>query len=382
MWIVRIALSRSYTFVGLRGGWQLNAEPNTGLDTHTLLKHRKGKWMKRHLFAATLAFCLPFGPAWAAGNQPVRLVSTTPLPAIPGGDFDHFAVDLKGNRLYVVAEEYGSIEVFNLRSGEHLRSVRDVVKSPRKIIYLADKNQLLVADAGSSACLVLDADTLQSVATIPLEAGPDAGVYDPHTRILYVGNGGRAAHKESSYVPAISVDEKKVLNRVEVPAASLKTLVLDEHMRKLYATMRDKNQVAVIDLQTNTLETKFSDPSLRTDSAMAADFAHHRLFVGNRKPGQLLVLDSQTGKSVATLPTGETSDDITYDASKQLVYITSDDGLDVVREISPDRYEAVQHVDTLGGKTSVYVPSLKRLYVVHTKGPRADVAGLQTFSVE
>jgi DNA-binding beta-propeller fold protein YncE len=338
--------------------------------------------MKPHLFAATLAFCLPFGPAWAAGNQPVRLVSTTPLPEITGGDFDHFAADLKGNRLYVVAETYGSIEVFDLRSGKHLRSVRDVVKSPRKILYLADKNQLFVADAGSSACLVLDADTLQTVATIPLEAGPDAGIYDPHTRIFYVGNGGRAAHKESSYVTAISVDEKRVLNRVEVPAATLKTLVLDERARKLYATMRDKNQVAVIDLQTNKLERTFSDPSLHTDSAMAADFAHHRLFVGNRKPGQLLVLDSQTGKPVATLPTGETSDDITYDASNRLLYITSDDGLDVVRELSPGQYEAVQHVDTFGGKTSVYLPSLKRLYVVHTKSPRADVAGLQMFSVE
>ena len=179
-----------------------------------------------------------------------------------------------------------------------------------------------------------------------------------------------------------SESDRRIRTARLTPAGVTERSVLDERTRKLYATMRDKNKVAVIDLQTNTLETTFSDPSLRTDSAMAADFAHHRLFVGNRKPGQLLVLDSQTGKSVATLPTGETSDDITYDASKQLVYITSDDGLDVVREISPDRYEAVQHVDTLGGKTSVYVPSLKRLYVVHTKGPRADVAGLQTFSVE
>jgi hypothetical protein len=115
---------------------------------------------------------------------------------------------------------------------------------------------------------------------------------------------------------------------------------------------------------------------------MAADFEHRRLFIGNRKPGQLLVLDSQTGKLVATLPIGETSDDMTYDASKRLLYITSDDGLDVVRELSPDRYETVQHVDTFGGKTSVYVASLKRLFVAHTKGPHADVAGLQMFSVE
>jgi hypothetical protein len=41
----------------------------------------------------------------------------------------------------------------------------------------------------------------------------------------------------------------------------------------------------------------------------------------------------------------------------------------------------VQHVDTLGGKTSVYVPSLRRFYVVHTKGEQAAEAGLQVFKV-
>jgi YVTN family beta-propeller protein len=338
--------------------------------------------MKLQLFAPTLALCLPLGTAYTAGNQPLRLVGSTPLPEIPGGDFDHFAVNLAGNRLYVVAEVYGSIEVFDLHSGAHLRSARGVVKSPRKILYVPKSNQLFVADAGSSSCLVLDAKTLNTVATIPLEAGPDAGVYDPETRIFYVGNGGRASHSGISYVTAISVDQKKILNRVEVPAATLKTLVLDEQSRKLYATMRDKNQVAVIDLQTNALETTFADPSLHTDSAMAADFEHRRLFIGNRKPGQLLVLDSQTGKPVSTLPTGETSDDMTYDATNRLLYITSADGLDVVRELSPDHYESVQHVDTFGGKTSVYVPSLKRLFVVHTKGPHADEAGLQMFSVD
>jgi hypothetical protein len=41
----------------------------------------------------------------------------------------------------------------------------------------------------------------------------------------------------------------------------------------------------------------------------------------------------------------------------------------------------VQHVDTLGGKTSVYVPSLKQFYVVHTKSAQVPEAGLQVFKV-
>jgi len=38
-------------------------------------------------------------------------------------DFDHFAVDLQGNRLFLAAEDHGTLEVFDLRTGKHLRSV-------------------------------------------------------------------------------------------------------------------------------------------------------------------------------------------------------------------------------------------------------------------
>jgi len=45
---------------------------------------------------------------------------------LPGysGDFDHFAVDLEGNRLFLAAEDHGTLEVFDLHTGKHLRSVK------------------------------------------------------------------------------------------------------------------------------------------------------------------------------------------------------------------------------------------------------------------
>jgi hypothetical protein len=72
---------------------------------------------------------------------------------------------------------------------------------------------------------------------------------------------------------------------------------------------------------------------------------------------------------------------MTVDAAHRHLYITGSTGLDVVDPVGPDQYAVKQHLDTLGGKTSVYVPSLQRLYVVHTKGPAAAMAGLQVFSV-
>jgi hypothetical protein len=52
-----------------------------------------------------------------------------------------------------------------------------------------------------------------------------------------------------------------------------------------------------------------------------------------------------------------------------------------VKQVDQDHYTIEQHIDTLGSKTSIYVPSLRRFYVVHTKGPQAAEAGLEVLSV-
>jgi DNA-binding beta-propeller fold protein YncE len=179
----------------------------------------------------------------------------------------------------------------------------------------------------------------------------------------------------------ISVDKQQVIGRIRVEAATLKTLVLDPKTEKLYATMRDKNQVAVVDLEKKAVEQTWSSPELHVDSAMAYDPIHKRIFVGDRNPGKLVVLDALNGRVIQTLDIGNVSDDMTYDPAHHRIYISSADGVDVVAQDSPDRYHVVQHVDTFGGKTSIYVPSIGRFFVVHTKGDQAKEAGLQVFKV-
>lgn len=184
--------------------------------------------MTKLLLTTVALFSLSVPSIHGQVKEPLHLMNTTRLPEITGGDFDHFAVDLKHHRLYVVAEVYASIEVFSLPDGRHLDSIRDVVKSPRKIAFVPDKQELLVADAGNASCEILDANNLRHrIASVPLEPGPDAGAYDPRSHIFYVSNGGRAAHQDHSYITAISIDTNKVLDRVEIPATTIKTIVLD-----------------------------------------------------------------------------------------------------------------------------------------------------------
>jgi hypothetical protein len=114
---------------------------------------------------------------------------------------------------------------------------------------------------------------------------------------------------------------------------------------------------------------------------MAFDSEHKRLFIGSRAPGKLYVLDSDTGSVVQSLDIVDVSDDMHFDATRRRLYVTGAGGLDVVQQVDPDHYRIEQHINTFGGKTSAYLPSLRRLYVVHTKGLQAGEAGLQVFRV-
>ncbi|HEX3636401.1 MAG TPA: hypothetical protein VHV99_13070 [Paraburkholderia sp.] len=314
--------------------------------------------------------------------QPLRLLSATPLPAVTGGDFDHFAADLTRNRLYVSAEDFGSIEVFDLPLGGHLASEKNVATQPHKILLSNDGKELFIADAGSASLKIVDTRSFQIEKTIPMKAQPDSGVADDRTGIFYVGNGGVKSHEDHAEVSLISMVDGTLRGNIDVPAGQVKAMAIDRAKDRLFVNFRDRNEIGIIDLKTRKMSGIWKVPGPSRNSSMAFDPATNRLFVGSRNPGKLYVLDTNDGAVVQALDIVETSDEIIFDTRHRRLYIAGSNGLDVVRQIDKNHYSVEQHVDTFGGKTAILIPSLERLYVVHTKGPSANEAGLQVFSVQ
>jgi hypothetical protein len=99
--------------------------------------------MKRPL-GMCLSLIFALAPMAAAQDKPpMKLVATTPLPGF-SGDFDHFALDLKGKRLLLTAEDHKSVEVFDL-DGKHLQSIAGFGQ-PHAALFLPDVNKLIVTD--------------------------------------------------------------------------------------------------------------------------------------------------------------------------------------------------------------------------------------------
>ena len=88
-------------------------------------------------------------PARAATDA-LRLAGRTEMPGYTG-DFDHFAYDLPSRRLWLAAEDHGSLDVFDLKTGALRKSLRGVVDTPHGVFYLPEKKRLIVTDSGGEA---------------------------------------------------------------------------------------------------------------------------------------------------------------------------------------------------------------------------------------
>src|SRR5258705_1167080 len=283
-----------------------------------------------HLLALTSLCFVSTSFAAEPSAGPLTVLSTTPLPDVTGGDFDHFAVDLPHSRLYVPAETYGSIEVFRLPDGEHLASVKTVAKAPHKILLANGGKDLLVADAGDASVKVVDTKTFEVRKVVPLEPQPDSGIADRKSSIFYVGNGGVQSHKGNAYISLISLADDSVLGRIDVPAGQLKAMVIDHSTHRLFVNMREKNEIGVIDLNTRKLTSLWHVPGPSRNSAMAFDPKTRRLFIGSRDPGKLFVLDGNDGSVIQSLDIVDISDGMTFDSQHQRLYVTGAEGLDDV----------------------------------------------------
>jgi hypothetical protein len=337
------------------------------------------------ILALACAAALASQTAAAGEASPVTLVRTVYMPEIVG-DFDHFTVDLKRGHLFVSAEVHHSIEMFDLKTGEHLQSIGGF-KTPHSIAFAAEKDELMVADGGDSSLVLLSGEDFHRVNRIQLIDGsatskgdsPDAAYYDAPNRLYYIGNGGVSANLSDSQISIFSVDQGKLVGSISIPGNNVESMGVDNLHHRLYVNIRDKHQVGVVDLQTKKVINTWTTPDLNANTALAVDPEHERVFVAGRKPGILYVFD-RDGKVVAQKPCVNINDDMTWDPVLQRIYVSGTQGLSIFHQDSPDNYTEIANVPTNGGKTSYYVPQVHQFFVIHPKTD-VDIAGLLVYRV-
>jgi outer membrane protein assembly factor BamB len=319
-------------------------------------------------------------PSLSGSAAPITLAGTTKLPHY-SGDFDHLAVDTKHGRLFLAGEDGAALEVFDLGSGALLKSVKGY-GVPHSLLLLPETNELLVID-GTKPSKLLDARTLALKRTIVLPPGADSVAYDASTKHLWVVTGGKDVPLPDSMLVEIDPVSGTIFKKVHFDANHVEALAVEQHGDKVFVNVTDKNRMAVIDKTTGKIVGWWPIREAQQNAPVDFDEATHRLFVVTRKPGKLIVLNADTGSTVAAFTAPERADQVVWDAANRRIYVTGGDGhIGVFQQNSPDRYQQVGLVVSApGAKTAVLAPSLSRLYVAASPGEAKTGGALLRFDV-
>jgi len=301
----------------------------------------------------------------AQEKAPLKLVQTVSVPGL-ARKWDHFGVDLKGNRLFVTSEEEPAIEIFDLKTNMHLRSLTEF-KEPHNVMPFPEMNKIYVVDGEASEIKVLDYESYKLIGHIPLSIDADPIAYDPATKYLYVVNGGREAKTPYCLVSVVDTATDKKLADMKLESNRLESMALEKSGQKLFVNMTGVNAIGVVDRQKRAVVQTWPITAAKENVPMQYDETTHRLFVVTRKPSKLVVVNTDTGKEVTSLDVADYVDDLAYDAAHHRLYVPAgggDGAISVVEQRGADDYKVVATIPTKpGAKTARLVPELNKYYV-------------------
>ncbi len=319
--------------------------------------------LSRVIFALAVILAFVIGVS-AEEKAPLKLLQSTPLPELHDGDFDHLTPDVEGNRLFVTAEENSKVLVFDLKTNKLIHTIDDV-KAPHSMLYRADLKKLFVVDSDLGEVKIYETDSYKPAGSIKVREGADASGYDSSSKLFYVVNGGKDAKLPNAYITVIDVASGKKEADIKIDSNDVEGLVFEKSGPRMFVNVRGKNAVEVYDRNSRALTATWSIAEAgKNPTSIAFDESVHRLFLGTRVPGKLVVLDSDSGKIVTSDPAASMVDDMAYDDGSKRIYFAGTEFLDVFQEKDADHYDRIGHVPTsFRAKTGVLVPELHRYYL-------------------
>ncbi len=291
-------------------------------------------------------------------KSPLLLVQEIPLPNV-GGRIDHFTFDAKRKRVIGAALGNNTVEVVDTFAGRDIHSITGAA-DPQGVVYVGDLDKLFVANGTDGKLRIYDGDSFKLLNTVDIGEDADNARYDPVEKKVYVAFGG----DEGGGIAVIDAASGRRLEDAAKLDAHPESFQIAASKSAIYANIATKAKVVVIDRATH----KVTEWPLKTGKAnypMAFDEADHRVFVVTRKPAQLVVLDSDSGATVGSVPCVSDADDLYYDAGRKRIYVPGGEGfISVIQQIDADHYRPLAKIPTtVGARTGLWYEKRDRFYL-------------------
>lgn len=270
------------------------------------------------------------------------------------GGWDILNVDSSARRLYL--SHATKVVVIDLEKNVVVGEIADT-PGVHAFLPMPELKRGFSSNGKENKSSVVDLTTLRTIAKIATGESPDAIVYESKRSEVYVFN-----HRGNS-ATVIDAKSAKVVATIEL-GGSPEFGAADTDAGRVYCNLEDKNETVAIDTTKHEVAARWPLAPGAEPTGIALDAAHHRLFAAcNNK--MLVMLDTETGKVVATVPIGSGTDGCVFDAKTQLVFASCGEGVTTIaREEAPDKLVVVQTLTTAPrARTIALDPLTHRIYL-------------------
>jgi YVTN family beta-propeller protein len=283
------------------------------------------------------------------------------------GGWDYLALDASAHRLYVTHNS--RVEVVDTTTGKVLGAVTGM-KNTHGVALDPDDKTGYISDGAGNAVVIFDRATFATQATIQAGTNPDGIAYEPITKTVWAFNG--RSHDVSVIDPAARkvVATTPLGGRPEFPVA--------DGEGNVFVNIEDKNEIAKLDAKTRAVVAHWPLTGCESPSGLAFDATGHRLF-SVCDGGKMAVMDTQTGKVLATPPIGDSPDAAVYDNRHRLALSSNGDGTLTVIDAAKPSYPVAQTLKTeRGARTMAFDDLTGRVYLVTARFGPAPAATAAT----
>ena len=255
----------------------------------------------------------------------------------------------RGNRVAVLDSETGK-EVGEIPGTEGVHGVALAKELKRGFASNGASNSVTIFDLGN----------LKTIGKVPTGIKPDAIVYDPSSKRVLAFNGGSNSVTVIDAVKGTAIASIDLGGKPEFAAV--------DSSGKVFVNIEDKHSLVAIDPVKPTKLAEWPLSPCEEPTGLAMDTEHHRLFSACHNQ-RLIVMNSENGKVVTSLPIGKGVDAAAFDPATQLVFTSNGEGtLTVIHENSPDSFSVVDTVATQkSARTMALDPGKHRVYTVAAK---------------
>jgi DNA-binding beta-propeller fold protein YncE len=324
----------------------------------------------RLYFTACLACVIAFAPQAFAQSAPLYTVTKTVALGAPDR-WDFVVFDPASHKVFVAHGD--RVTVVDGRTGAILGNVEGLQGGAHGIAIVPGTGRGYTDDGRAGTAASFDLDKLNLINTIKADADADAIVFDPTSGHVFVVDG------DPGKLTVIDPKSDSAVATIDA-GGKLETAVTGDN-GKLYVNGEEKREIIRVDTATNQVDGHWPIPNCTSPHGLALDPEAHRLF-SSCTNNVLVIVDADTGTTIATLPIGARSDAAAFDPKRKLIFSSNGDGsLSVIAEKDANTFVTVASVATLrSARTMAVDPVSGRLYVVAadtTVNPSADPSDLR-----